>query len=210
MIATTILIVDDHALFRSGLRLVLETEFPDVNILEAGSIHDAINSASFNPAIILLDIALNGLNGLDGIALLKRTWTLAKVVMLSSDTAISTSQLALELGASAFVTKAETAKRIITVIKEVDSAFSHNSDGHLTVKIATKDDSVGDAHSRLTARQYEVLDLLAKGLSNKVIARELGCAENTVRGHVQAILSFFNVTSRTEAAYAAKCKGIIQ
>jgi DNA-binding NarL/FixJ family response regulator len=206
MIATTILIVDDHALFRSGLRLVLETEFPDANILEAGSIHDAINSASFNPSIILLDIALNGLNGLDGIALLQRRWPAIKIVMLSSDTSVSTSQLALELGAVAFVTKAETAKKILAVIKDVDTALCNN----LNNKFKAKEEPVGDAYLRLTVRQCEVLDLLAKGLSNKVIARELGCAENTVRGHVQAILAFFNVTSRTEAAYAAKVRGIIQ
>jgi DNA-binding NarL/FixJ family response regulator len=206
MTATSILIVDDHALFRSGLRLVLETEFPDINILEAGSIHDAVNDASFKPSIILLDIALNGLNGLDGIALLKRNWPAVKIIMLSSDTSISTSQLALELGAVAFVTKAETAKKILAVIKDVDKALCNK----LENKLKAKEEAIVDASLRLTVRQYEVLDLLAKGLSNKVIARELGCAENTVRGHVQAILAFFNVTSRTEAAYAAKVRGIIQ
>lgn len=206
MTATSILIVDDHALFRSGLRLVLETEFPDINILEAGSIHDAVNDASFKPSIILLDIALNGLNGLDGIALLKRNWPAVKIIMLSSDTSISTSQLALELGAVAFVTKAQTAKKILAVIKDVDKALCNK----LENKLKAKEEAIVDASLRLTVRQYEVLDLLAKGLSNKVIARELGCAENTVRGHVQAILAFFNVTSRTEAAYAAKVRGIIQ
>jgi DNA-binding NarL/FixJ family response regulator len=209
MLDMTVLIVDDHALFRSGLSLVLATEFPAIEIFEAGSIHDAIHAAVLSPSVILLDIALNGLNGLDGIALLKRQWPAAKIIMLSSDTSLTTAQLALQLGAVAFVTKAETAKKIISVINAVVMPVCENSEITLSAPAANKTDADLNA-ARLTARQYEVLDLVAKGLSNKVIAKKLGCTENTVRGHVQAILAFFNVTSRTEAAYAAKVRGIIQ
>jgi DNA-binding NarL/FixJ family response regulator len=200
----SILIVDDHALFRSGLRLVLAADLADVDIFEASSIQDAINNTVVQPSVVLLDIELNGLNGLDGIALLKRTWPHVEVVMLSSDTSSATAQLALARGARAFVTKAETAKKILSIVQSIIGQQSVPQSHSATLTQITS-----DAMQQLTARQSEVLDLLSKGFSNKVIARELNCAENTVRGHVQAILLFFNVSSRSEAVYAAKQQGII-
>lgn len=201
---TSILIVDDHTLFRSGLRLVLGADLANVQIVEASSIHEALYDTLAAPTIILLDIELNGLNGLDGIALLKRAWPQAAIVMLSSDTSAVTAQLAITRGAAAFVTKAETAKKILTIVQQI--LDKKNPRDFINTPIT---ESNAIASAQLTARQYEVLDLLCKGMSNKVIARELGCAENTVRGHVQAILTFFNVASRSEAVYAAKLQGVI-
>ena len=203
MFPTAVLIVDDHALFRSGLRLVLAADLTNVLIYEANSIHEAIRGPHPEPSVVLLDIQLNGLNGLDGIALLKRTWPHVDVVMLSSDTSSTTAQLALSRGATAFVTKAETAKKILSIVKDI--IFQKNMPSAEPRALNETD----ELNKQLTARQCEVLDLLSKGLSNKVIARELGCAENTVRGHVQAILLFFNVSSRSEAVYAAKQQGVI-
>ena len=205
MLSTSILIVDDHTLFRSGLRLVLGADLADVQIIEASSIHEALYDTLAAPTIILLDIELNGLNGLDGIALLKRAWPQAAIVMLSSDTSAATAQLAITRGAAAFVTKAETAKKILTIVHQILEKKNNSPDFIITP--LTENNATPTA--QLTARQYEVLDLLCKGMSNKVIARELGCAENTVRGHVQAILTFFKVASRSEAVYAAKLQGVI-
>lgn len=201
---TSILIVDDHALFRSGLRLVLAADLADIVIYEASSIHEAIHSTHPEPCVVLLDIELNGINGLDGIGLLKRTWPKVEVVMLSSDTSSATAQLALSRGATAFVTKAETAKKILSIVQDI---LNHQSLPPANSTTLTQ--LASDTAQQLTARQSEVLDLLSKGLSNKVIARELQCAENTVRAHVQAILVFFNAASRSEAVYAAKQEGII-
>lgn len=197
----SILIVDDHALFRSGLRLVLTADLVDVEIVEANSIHQAINSTSILPHVVLLDVELDGLNGLDGIALIKRAWPQVEVVMLSSDTSSATAQLALARGAAAFVTKAETAKKILSIVQNII--------GNQPVSPVDTTRIVTGPAQQLTARQSEVLDLLSKGLSNKVIARELHCAENTVRGHVQAILLYFKAASRAEAVYSAKQQGII-
>jgi len=205
MLPTSILIVDDHALFRSGLRLVLGADLADANIIEASSIHEALYDTLAAPTIILLDIELNGLNGLDGIALLKRAWPQAAVVMLSSDTTATTAQLAMARGASAFVTKAETAKKILAIVHQILDQKNNVPVSNITLL----HDVIASESAQLTARQCEVLDLLCKGMSNKVIARELGCAENTVRGHVQAILTFFKVASRSEAVYAAKLQGVI-
>lgn len=218
MLTATILIVDDHVLFRSGLRLVLRADLPHSTIIEASSIHEAIHktipdnnktmqdidsTAENPPDVILLDIELNGLNGLEGIPLLKRKWPHTPIIMLSSDASSSTLQLALARGANAFVTKADTANTILTAIQKTLDKNSGNT------KVQTTSPSSVLSCARLTTRQYEVLDLLNKGMSNKVIARELSCTENTVRGHVQAILLFFQVASRSEAVYAAKQQGII-
>lgn len=205
MLTPQILIVDDHALFRSGLRLVLSTDLTDAQIYEASSIYEAIHNDQLAPTIVLLDIELNGLNGLDGIALIQRTWPFSSIVMLSSDTSSSTSQTAMARGATAFVTKAETAKKILSIVHQIINQKNHIN----TLEKFSVPTSNSSLENQLTARQYEVLDLLCKGLSNKLIARELGCAENTVRGHVQAILLFFNVASRSEAVYAAKQQGVI-
>ena len=201
MLTATILTVDDHALFRSGLRLVLRADLPDSTIIETSSIHQTLHTVETTPDIILLDIELDGLNGLEGIALLKRKWPHAPIIMLSSDASSSTLQTAMARGASAFVTKADTANTILSAIQQ--ALTKNNSE----IQIISPASELSGA--RLTARQYEVLDLLNKGMSNKVIARELACTENTVRGHVQAILLFFQVASRSEAVYAAKQQGII-
>lgn len=201
----SILIIDDHALFRSGLKLVLTADLADVNIIEASSIDEAINNTLTEPNLVLLDIELNGLSGLDGIEMLKCAWPQVAVVMLSSDTSSTTAQLALTRGATAFVTKAETAKKILSLVQNIiGKQFTAHE------KAPTITQPSNDNAQQLTVRQSEVLDLLSKGLSNKVIARELNCAENTVRGHVQAILVFFNAASRSEAVYAAKQHGIIR
>lgn len=203
MLNATILIVDDHALFRSGLRLVLRADLPKATIIETSSIHETIHNIETVPDIILLDIELDGLNGLEGIPLLKRKWPLTPIIMLSSDASSSTLQSAMSRGANAFVTKADTANTILSTIEQTLNTTSDNTNAHKPLS------SSGLSGARLTARQYEVLDLLNKGMSNKVIARELSCTENTVRGHVQAILLFFQVASRSEAVYAAKQQGII-
>lgn len=200
----SILIVDDHALFRSGLRLVLSADCSDVDIFEASSIHEALNNTGTIPNVVLLDIELNGLNGLDGIAILRRAWPQVAVVMLSSDTSSATAQLAMARGAAAFVTKAETAKKILSIVQNIIGPQSAPQANAAILKHIENSTA-----QQLTARQSEVLDLLSKGLSNKVIARELSCAENTVRAHVQAILLYFKAASRTEAVYAAKQQGVI-
>ena len=142
--------------------------------------------------VVLLDIKLNGSNGLDGIARVRQRWPHAGVLMLSSQDTPETVRLARSLGASAFVSKAETAERIVEVIRQV-----------LRGDLA-RDDASGAGVKSLTPRQREVLELLHQGLANKLIARRLDLSENTVRRHVQDILEFFQVMNRSEAVFAAR------
>ncbi|MFA5824607.1 MAG: response regulator transcription factor [Gallionellaceae bacterium] len=199
MTAPRILLIDDHAMFRSGLRMVLNTGMPGTEIFEASSLGGAIDGAPDKVDLVLLDINLNGLNGLEGIALLKRKWPSVAILMLSSQDEPETVRLALARGATGFVSKAETAEKIIA---SVDLA--------LRGELSELTPSTHDAAQRcLTPRQLEVLDLLHQGLSNKLIARQLDLSDNTVRRHVQAILEFFEVASRAEAVFAARNQRLI-
>ena len=194
-----ILLIDDHAMFRAGLRMVLDKGIPDTEYFEAGSLSEAIESAPDNIDVVLLDIHLNGMNGLDGIELINGKWPRVPILILSSRDEPETVSLALTRGAAAFVSKAEKPENIVGAIHNVLS----REFVALTLMTANANTR------RLTPRQGEVLDLLHQGLSNKLIARQLSLSENTVRRHVQDILEFFGAANRSEAVFAARRHGLV-
>ncbi len=194
-----ILLIDDHALFRSGLKLVLLGGLPDAQVLEAQSLEEAVHQVKEPPSLVLLDIQLQGVNGLEGLGLLKQRWPGVPVVMLSSVVEPETVRLAMARGATAFVSKAETADKIIAVIEQTL--------GRTRKGAARTIEEV--SRPRLTPRQCEVLDLLCEGLSNKMIAKRMELSEFTVRGHVQAVLTLLDVQSRSQATFAARREGLI-
>lgn len=195
-----ILLIDDHAMFRAGLRMLLASSLSEVVVLEAGSLNEALRDMATPPAVVLLDIKLPGINGVDGLALLRRQWPEVPVLMLSSQDEPETVRLAMARGAAGFVSKAETAERIVEVVSQLLRR-------DLTVPLPAASEEL--PAPRFTPRQCEVLELLCQGLSNKLIARRLELAENTVRWHVQAILAELQVSSRSEAAFAARILGLI-
>jgi DNA-binding NarL/FixJ family response regulator len=205
MLPTRVLLIDDHALFRTGLRMILNAGIENLEIAQAGSLEEATRDTIEAPAIVLLDIRLQGLNGLEGIALLGRKWPQAAIVVLSSDATPSIVRSALERGAVAFVSKADSADRILEVIRRLQQGLPVTPTGHLPAG------AHGSALTRqlLTPRQCEVLDLLCQGLSNRVIGQRLKLSEHTVRGHVQALLAALQVSSRSEAGYAARRIGLV-
>jgi DNA-binding NarL/FixJ family response regulator len=204
MTTNNILLIDDHAMFRSGLRMVLLAGLKDAEIFEAGSLNEAMEAPPERIDIILLDISLPGLNGLDGIALIKRKWPQTPVIVLSSQDGPKTMREAVARGAICFISKADTADRIITLINRV-LCGEYNEP-----KILPADtDEETKVRQHLTSRQCEVLDLLCQGMSNKLIARKLSLSEHTVRGHVQSLLGFLQVSSRSAAIVAARRRGLI-
>jgi DNA-binding NarL/FixJ family response regulator len=196
-----LLLIDDHALFRSGLRLVLLQGMADVEVLEAASLEQAVRTTDEPPALVLLDIQLQGVNGLEGLGLLQQRWPQVPVVMLSSIATPDTIAQALARGAAAFVSKGDTPDKIITVIRHT---LAHLQQTPLAASAPIK-----PGVPRLTPRQCEVLDLLCEGLPNKLIARRLQVSEFTVRGHVQAVLGLLGVNSRSQATFAARQNGLI-
>jgi DNA-binding NarL/FixJ family response regulator len=193
------MLIDDHAMFRSGLNMVIGMAMPLAAVLEAASVEEAMGKFAQAPHIVLLDIKLYGSSGLEGIASIKRQWPAAQVLMLSSQDEPETARLALARGAVAFVSKAETAEKIINVIKK---ALRGEIAG-----MSSQEEKLEER--RLTPRQREVLELLHRGLSNKLIARQLGLSDNTVRRHVQDILEYFQAVNRHEAIFAARQQALV-
>ena len=199
MTAPCVLLIDDHAVFRIGLRMVIEAALPGAIISEAASLHDALKSAPDQVDVVLLDIRLDGLSGLEGIAPLKQRWPLTPVLMLSSHDEPETVRLALSRGAAGFVSKAQAATKIIDAIHLV---LHGPASGPLRA-------APDRTERRLTPRQCEVLELLHQGLSNKLIARQMSLSDNTVRRHVQDILELLGVPSRAQAVFAARSQGLV-
>jgi DNA-binding NarL/FixJ family response regulator len=182
--------------------MVLASGLEAIEIGEMSSIEEAVRLIPGAPDIILLDILLQGLNGLDGIMLLQQRWPLAAIVVLSSDNTSQARQRAQELGAVAFVSKADNASNILALIERIRG-------GQMTATPALAFVAGDAARPRLTPRQCEVLDLLCQGLSNKMIGRRLDLSENTVRWHVQALLTALQASSRSEAAFLARRCGLV-
>jgi DNA-binding NarL/FixJ family response regulator len=205
MSATRLLLIDDHAMFRNGLAALLRMSIASADVSEAASIDEALHGPDTHPDVVLLDIMLKGLNGLVGMDLIKRRWPQAAVVMVSSEATPATIQLALDKGATAFVSKEKSADSILNVVRKL-TGHTPQSTG---MAPATTQATEHTGTTPLTPRQFEVLDLLCQGLTNKAIGRKLDLSENTVRWHVQAILGMLKVNSRSEAVFAARSQGLV-
>ena len=193
-----ILLIDDHPMFRAGLSMVISRSLPEVDIYQAASVDDALNTAPAGLHLVLLDIKLNGSSGLEGIGAIKRQWPAVPILMLSSHDEPETTRLALARGATAFVSKAEAPEKIIDTIAQL-----LRSELPQAQAVASPD------HKHLTPRQREVLELLHQGLTNKVIARRLALSDNTVRRHMQEILKYFQVATRAEVVVAARQQALV-
>lgn len=203
-----LLLIDDHALFREGLCLVLRQHFPEISIVEALSVTQAINLVKDAPDVILLDILLQGPDGIEGIKIFRRHWPQVPVIILSSMAAPDTISVALEHGAFAFVSKADSSSVIVQAVERVLAAANPGATQNGVQDAAFS--GVGKNQLiRLTTRQSEVLQLLCDGLPNKVIAKRMSLSEFTVRGHVQAIFGLLGVTSRTQAILIARRHGLV-
>lgn len=205
MAGLCILIIDDHDLFRTGLNMILKQDDRIETVLEAGSVMEALDHKQSDIDLIFSDIQMPGLNGLEGIKVLKENFADVPVIMLSASHATDDMREALDTGAEGFLPKSSSAKMIIDAIVLVlngTQCFPEDKD-------LTKEKNVNKAPEDLTARQLQVLSLLCEGKSNKVIARELGLSENTVRVHVSAILSILDVSSRSEAILVAQKQKLI-
>ena len=205
MPSTRLLLIDDHALFRLGIQLVLKEGIAGAEVLEADTLVQAMHVCEEPPALVLLDIQLQGVNGLEGLGLLQSRWPGVPVIMLSSLSEPDTVRLALARGAAAFVSKAEPTHQILQPIRKILSNDSHTES---TAASSARSPNT-PLKSRLTPRQCEVLDLISEGLPNKAIARRLDLSEFTVRGHVQALFGLLQVSSRAQATVVARRSGLI-
>lgn len=194
-----LLIVDDHALFAHGVALLVQHRL-GLGAALAADVGAALRALQDQPSIdtVLLDLQLQGLSGLEGVARLLQARPGLAIVVCSSHAGEGTRQAALARGARAFVGKAEPPDVLLAALRRALAG----------VRGADPAAAAGAA-AALTARQREVLWLVAEGKSNKVIGRQLDMSENTVRNHVAAILDRLGVDSRLEAATAARRLGLI-
>ncbi len=198
MAQEAILIIDDHALFRSGIVSMLSTAFDEIPVLDSPSLHEALAIVAVVPTIVLLDIQLPGIGGLEGMGLLQQRWPAARIVVVSGLDLPDTVSTALAQGACAFLSKTDRPERMMTVLRE------------MLARSSAVPQVGGALCPTLTPRQAEVLTLVGRGLSNKMIGRNLGLSEHTVRGHVQGLLSVLGVTRRAEAVFKAQQLGLIR
>jgi len=191
-----IFLIDDHPLFRSGLRMIIQNGLSDSSIHEMDSVEAALQKDE-QPDLVLLDIFLAGMDGLSGIALIKDRWPQANLTVVSSDASGDTVKRALDTGANAFLSKAQSPSHMLDAIKEALSC-------HLHLPQAS-----GESLA-LSDRQQQVLDLLVQGMSNRMIGQRLFLSEHTIRWHVQGLLEALGASSRTEAVFLARRKGLIK
>lgn len=204
-----ILIADDHALFREGLRYLLAGLDDNVEVFEAKDGAEALALVAAHPDLdlILLDLAMPGMDGFVGLRALRARVPAVPIVILSSSEEPTDIRLALDGGAMGFVPKSSGSEVMLGALRLVLAGGVYLPPAFLERSRAGKSPIMSAAPTLenlgLTARQYDVLRLLGHGKSNKEIARVLDLAEGTVKLHVSAILKALDAANRTQAVIAA-------
>jgi two-component system NarL family response regulator len=201
-----VLVVDDHPAIRKGLSATLEPE-PDMRVVGvAATRQEAVDLwHKLRPDITLMDLALEkGGGGIETIRRIRKDFPAAKIIAFSALTGDEDIYQALQSGAATFLTKEATDEELVQAIREV-----HAGGRPIPQIVAGKlADRITQAH--LTAREVEVLALVAKGLRNKEIGVALSISEETVQNHMKHILSKLRVNDRTRAVVVAAQRGIIR
>ncbi|MBK8761431.1 MAG: response regulator transcription factor [Sulfuritalea sp.] len=212
-----ILLVDDHVLFREGVALLLGRLTEDLELIQAGSCEEAL-ALPRNPApdLVLLDIGLPGISGLEGIGLLLRHFGERPIVALSSADDSATIRQVIDAGAMGFIPKTASADAMIGALQIVlargiylpPAAFLGASPNQGQVVLPAPSRGIRPLDLGLTPRQTDVLYLVLQGHSIKSICRQVNLAESTVKTHVGAVLRALRVTTRTQAIVAAGRLGL--
>ena len=212
--ALRVLIVDDHTLFRSGLEELLKRRGIDVVGTAGDGEEGCALAASLQPDIILLDVRMpGGVGGLTALERLKEAGIETPVLMLTTSTEDRDLIAAVRGGAKGYLLKdLEPDELIDSLAKIIDGEciIAPEMTGVLA-RVVQGEEPITDSDTRfaeLTPREMEILCHLAEGQSNKVIARELGISNGTIKLHVRAILRKLQVRSRVEAAVLAVEEGI--
>lgn len=206
------LLVDDHASFIEGLRMLLGVMVPGIEADLAINLEQAgrhVESARYD--LVLLDWALSSeVNGEDSIEFLREHGCEAPIVILSGISNRKTVEEAISLGAVGFIPKEYTSEMMIPALDQVLAGRIYLPEGASPEKAARGQTGTASYDARiaeLTPRQLAVYMAATRGLSNKLIARELGIEASTVKSHLSAVYSILGVRNRTEAAYEASRVG---
>ncbi len=205
-----VLLIDDHALFRGGLKFLLRSLDAALEVDEAGGCAKALEFAAARAYdLVLLDLKMPGVAGLDALAALRDAIPAAPLVVLSGEDNPGVVRAAIEGGAMGFIPKSSTPEVLIQALRLVLARGVYLPPAVLNATAAPPEAAEDGAALRgLTQRQIEVLRCVIQGKSNKVIARELDVSEGTVKAHLSSVLRAFGARNRTEAVYAAAKLGL--
>ncbi|MEX0740029.1 MAG: response regulator transcription factor [Pseudohongiella sp.] len=211
-----ILLIDDHDLFREGLKYLLPVLDDKVQYFEAGSLEAALDFADDDAPIdlVLLDYYMPGVNGLEALEKCRQRFEAATLVVLSGEEDARIIRSLVEHGAAGFIPKSSSREELIAALKLVLAGGTYLPRIALGPLPATSAPAAGQAGSdgdmpmRLSRRQFEVLMKAVQGKSNKVIAKELDISDHTVKAHLSVAFRTLGVQNRTEAVYAAAKLGI--
>jgi len=209
-----VLMVDDHVMVLQGLRNLLKVLMNDLDIDMAHTLGTALTLATGTRYdLVLLDWNLEDLQGDEAIRRLRDVGCAARIVILSGESKPSLIHLALECGAAGFIPKRYSSEAMVGALEVVldggiflpsDLPGGHGGGSGATHALIEAEQRIGE----LTPRQIDVYRAAARGLPNKLIGRELGIAESTVKTHLQAVYAVLGVRNRTEAAWQASREGI--
>jgi len=212
---TTILIADDHPMFRQSVRNVLEQE-QDIQVIgEAGDGEEAVRlTGDLLPDIVLMDITMPKVDGLEATRRIKQLHPNIAVLVLTIHSDDEHVLGILEAGAAGYLTKSVFGEEVVQAVRGVVTGEMVLSPhiGQSIIKQATRYPKKSfplEAGEKLSLRELEIIKLAARGMSNKDIANELGLTLRTVKGHLANIFSKLNVSSRTEVVIAGLRYGFL-
>jgi DNA-binding NarL/FixJ family response regulator len=200
-----ILTVDDHPVLREGIAALLEGQEDMILVAEAVNGREAIEQfRTHRPDVTLMDLQMPGVNGIDAIVSIRSEFPQARILVLTTYKGDVHAARALDAGACGYLLKSALRKDLLDTIRAV-----HTGRKRIPPEIAI---GIAEHHSSetLTARELEVLTLVAAGNANKIVASELGVSEETVKGHMSSILAKLNANDRTHAVTIALKRGILQ
>jgi two-component system NarL family response regulator len=200
-----VLVVDDHALFRTGVANIINQE-PDLRVVaEAGNGVEAVAAfEQHHPDVTLLDLRMPVMDGVEVVRRIRQREPHARVVVLTTYDTDDEIARALKAGAKAYVLKDIAAEDLVACIRDVLAGKTYLAPA-AAAKLAE-----GVTHVQLTPRELATLRLTADGKANKEIASELGISERTVKTHLGHLFEKLGVTSRTEAIKVATRRGLVR
>jgi NarL family two-component system response regulator LiaR len=210
----TVLLVDDHAVVRQGVRTFLETQ-ADLSVVgEAGSGKDAVELAAQHvPDVVLMDLIMPDMDGVEATRRVKQVSPRSQVVVLTSYHEDEHIFPALKAGALSYVLKDLSAEELADAVRKaaVGEAVLHPRVASRVIKElqGIRSDKV-NPFTELSERELEVLKLIADGMSNAEMAAKLVLSEKTIKGHVSNILSKLHLADRTQAAVYAWREGVVR
>ncbi|MBU5437487.1 response regulator transcription factor [Tissierella sp. MSJ-40] len=206
----SVMIADDHALIREGIKQILELENDITVIAQAGDGEEAIEKAlELKPEVILLDINMPKVNGIEALRRFKDLGISSKVIMLTIHEDKEYIYETIKIGANGYVLKDSEADSLIKAIRDVGRGKTYIQPSIATVLVKDSQNMNNENNKEfmkvnsLTKREYEVLILIAEGLNNRDIAEKLFISEKTVKNHVSNIFKKLEVNDRIQAAIFA-------